>query len=44
MCHSVRKSILSALYGAYVEEGSIDFDATLGELGIDEPATPLTES
>ncbi|MCI0437346.1 MAG: beta-lactamase family protein [Gemmatimonadetes bacterium] len=31
---SVRKSVLSMLYGIYVERGMIDLDATLAELGI----------
>src|SRR5262245_36652787 len=37
---SVRKSLLSALYGIHVAAGTIDLSATLGELGIDdhEPA------
>jgi CubicO group peptidase (beta-lactamase class C family) len=34
MCHSVRKSLLSGLYGIYVAEGKIDLSNTLGELGI----------
>lgn len=38
-CHSVRKSFLSALYGAYSNE--IDIHKTLAEIGIDEK-TPLT--
>ena len=42
MCHSVRKSYLSALYGVYAAEGRIDLDKTLGELGIDDDP-PLTE-
>ncbi|HEX6940570.1 MAG TPA: serine hydrolase [Longimicrobiales bacterium] len=33
---SVRKSVLSMLYGIYVEKGVIDLDATLAELGIDD--------
>ncbi|MBN2128811.1 MAG: serine hydrolase [Sedimentisphaerales bacterium] len=40
--HSTRKSLLSALYGIYVDEGKIDPNATLGQLGIDE-IVPLTE-
>src|SRR5690606_17503158 len=32
---SVRKSILSMLYGIYVDRGVIDLDLTLAELGID---------
>ena len=42
-CHSMRKSLLSALYGIYVAEGKIDISKTLGELGIDDQ-TPLTEA
>ncbi len=41
-CHSMRKSLMSALYGIYVAEGKIKLDATLAELGIDD-LTPLTE-
>jgi CubicO group peptidase (beta-lactamase class C family) len=33
---SVRKSILSILYGKYVDNGTIDLQQTLGALGIDE--------
>ena len=33
---SVRKSILSMLYGIYVERGKVDLDKTLAELGIDD--------
>lgn len=36
MAHSIRKSFLSALYGIHVEEGEIDLDQTLGDLGIDD--------
>jgi CubicO group peptidase (beta-lactamase class C family) len=39
---SVRKSILSMLYGRHVANGTIDLDRTLGELGIDDHE-PLTE-
>ncbi|NIO29755.1 MAG: serine hydrolase [Candidatus Latescibacteria bacterium] len=42
MCHSVRKSFLSALYGIHVAEGTIDINKTLGELGIDDDP-PLTQ-
>ena len=43
MCHSVRKSFLSALYGIHVAEGNIDVNKTMAELGIDDepPLTPL---
>lgn len=43
MCHSVRKSFLSALYGIHVEEGTIDLDATLANLKIDDKF-PLTDT
>jgi CubicO group peptidase (beta-lactamase class C family) len=33
---SVRKSVLSMLYGIHVERGEIDLDATLAQLGIDD--------
>lgn len=36
MNHSIRKSLLSALYGIYVEDGTIDLDASLADLGIDD--------
>ena len=42
ICHSMRKSLVSALYGIYVAEGKIDISMTLQELGIDDH-TPLTE-
>jgi CubicO group peptidase (beta-lactamase class C family) len=41
-CHSMRKSLISALYGIYVADGKIDLTATLKELGIDD-LTPLTD-
>ena len=40
---SVRKSLLSALYGIGIDEGKIRLDATLAELGIDDKQ-PLTEA
>jgi len=40
---SVRKSLLSSLYGIAVADGRIRLDTTLGELGIDEKAPGLTE-
>ncbi len=43
MCHSVRKSLLSALYGIHVAQGTIDLDKTLAELGIDDDP-PLSEA
>ena len=33
---SARKSILAMLYGYWVENGTIDLDATLAELGVDD--------
>ena len=33
---SVRKSILAMLYGRYVEDGTIDLEATLEDLGMDD--------
>ena len=39
--HSIRKSIMSALYGIYVDLGVIDTAATLAQLGIEE-VVPLT--
>jgi len=42
MCHSVRKSLLSALYGIYVAEGVINLNKTLAESKIDDKDT-LTE-
>ena len=42
MCHSVRKSLLSGLYGIHVGEGTIDVNKTLTELGIDDK-DPLTD-
>ncbi|UCC29362.1 MAG: serine hydrolase [Phycisphaerales bacterium] len=42
-CHSMRKSLLSALYGIYVQEGKITLKKTLKELGVDDH-TPLRET
>jgi CubicO group peptidase (beta-lactamase class C family) len=41
--HSVRKSLLSGLFGIYVAEGRIDLESTLADLGIDDrlPLTPM---
>ena len=41
-CHSIRKPFLSALYGIHFEQGHIDLDATLEELGIDDIPPSLT--
>src|SRR5687768_2772941 len=39
--HSIRKSLVSGLYGIAVGRGQIDLDARLADYGIDE-RTPLT--
>ena len=39
---SVRKSLLSALYGIAVERGEIDLKATMGQLGIDDNEPSLS--
>ncbi|TAL70084.1 MAG: class C beta-lactamase-related serine hydrolase [Bacteroidetes bacterium] len=36
LVHSIRKSILSALFGIHVESGRIDINKTLEEIGFDE--------
>jgi CubicO group peptidase (beta-lactamase class C family) len=41
--YSVRKSLLSALYGIYSAEGVIDVNQTLEQLGIDDSPNPLTK-
>jgi len=33
---SVRKSILAMMYGPYVDDGTIDLDTAIGDLGIDD--------
>lgn len=35
-CHSVRKSLMSAMYGVYIDQGIIDTTKTLAQLGIDD--------
>jgi CubicO group peptidase (beta-lactamase class C family) len=42
--YSIRKSLLSALYGIYVAEGVIDINQTLEQLGIDDSPEPLTKA
>jgi CubicO group peptidase (beta-lactamase class C family) len=44
MCHSVRKSFLSALYGIYWDRGQIDLNKTLADLGIDDEPDTLYDS
>lgn len=41
-CHSVRKSLLCALIGIYVDQGQIRLDKTIAELGIDD-ISPLSK-
>jgi CubicO group peptidase (beta-lactamase class C family) len=41
-CHSIRKSLISGLYGIYVRQGLVHMDRTLDQLGIDD-AAGLTE-
>lgn len=43
MCHSIRKSLLSALYGIHVKEGHINLQKTMADLGIDD-VPPLTDA
>ena len=40
--HSVRKSLLSGLYGIAAEKGYLHLDQSLAELGIDDKVVPLT--
>lgn len=40
---SVRKSLLSALIGIAIAENKLSLDRTLGQLGIEDNAPPLTE-
>jgi CubicO group peptidase (beta-lactamase class C family) len=39
-CRSIRKPLLGALFGRHVLAGTIDLDATLAELGIDDSVPP----
>ena len=45
-CHSVRKSLLNAVYGVQVANGTIDLNKTLAEIGIDDnpPLSDLEKS
>ena len=40
--HSIRKSLLSAMYGVPVADGRIDLSKTMGDLGIDDNEPSLT--
>ena len=44
MCHSVRKSFMSALYGIYWDRGEIELNKTLADLGIDDLGDGLLET
>lgn len=44
MCHSVRKSFMSALYGIYWDRGEIELNKNLIDLGIDDEDDVLLES
>ncbi len=44
MCHSVRKSFLSALYGIYWDRGEIELNKMMKDLGIDDYPDPLLET
>ncbi len=41
-CHSMRKSLMSALIGVHVDKGNIDLSKTMGALGIDRVEPSLT--
>ena len=41
-CHSMRKSLMSALIGTHVDEGNIDLSKTMADLGIDRIDTSLS--
>jgi len=41
--YSIRKSLISALYGIYSSDGVIDVNQTLEQLGIDDSPNPLTK-
>ncbi len=42
--HSIRKSLIGALYGLRVAEGLVDLDATLADLGIDDNEPVLSDA
>lgn len=41
-CHSARKSLMSGMYGIYIDNSTIDTSLTLEKLGIDDSPSPLT--
>ncbi len=42
MCHTIRNSFLATLFGPHVENGAIDIEKTLEQLGIDD-ISPLSK-
>ncbi|MEJ2639433.1 MAG: serine hydrolase, partial [Desulfosarcinaceae bacterium] len=42
-CHSMRKSLINALYGIATARGRIDLEASLAQLGIDDHPPALTD-
>ena len=44
MCHSIRKSLMSVLFGIHAEKGAINTGMTLDQLGIDDIAPKLTDA
>ncbi len=43
MCHSTRKSFMSALLGVFIEDGVLDYNLTLADLGIDDAEPALSD-
>ena len=43
-CHSMRKSLLSLVYGLHVSKGTISLDKTLADLGINDKEPSLTKT
>ncbi len=41
--HSIRKSLLNSIFGIYVDNGTIDLNATMKDLNIDDIQPALTE-
>lgn len=44
LVHSMRKALLSSLYGIHVARGEIDLNRSLAELGVDDIAPALTDT
>lgn len=44
LVHSMRKALLSSLYGIYVEQGRIELQQTLGQLQVDDAPQGLSEA